>query len=151
DRHEMSADTAAQRRRHLREFEIELGIADRRLGGLDRCHGAAPVGGALIDALDGAELRLLQLLRAPQLRVGERRPGLRGVQLRDRLIEPDLEWARVDGKKRVALLDDLAVAKADRGQLAADLGTQFDAVDRRELSKEGRRATYCGLQRLADR
>src|SRR5262249_28220613 len=53
--------------------------------------------------------------------------------------------------KRVALPDDLAVEETDCGQLAADLGTQFDAVDRRELAEKGRRAADHRLQRLADR
>jgi hypothetical protein len=45
--------------------DIKLGIADRRLGGLDRRDGAVLVGNTLINALDRAVLRLLQLLRAP--------------------------------------------------------------------------------------
>src|SRR4051794_21121702 len=103
----MGADAAGQWRRYLRELQIKLGVADRGLGGLDCRHGAALVRDALVDIFDGAVLRLLQLLRAPQLRVGERRPCFGGAQLRRRLIEADLEWPRIDREQRIALLDDL--------------------------------------------
>ena len=141
----MGADAAGQRRRHLRELEIELGISDRRLGGLDRRGGATLVGETLIDVLNGAVLGLLQLLRAPKLRVGECRSGLCGAQLRHRLIKPDLERPRIDREQRIALFDDLPVAKADGGQLAADLGAQFNRVDRRELAEKNCCAANRGL------
>ena len=92
----------------------------------------------------------LELLRPPELRLAQRLLGLRGLELRDGLIEPDLERPRVDDEERVALVHDLPVLEVDRGQRAADLRAQFDTVHRRELAEEAAGGLHRLLQRQAD-
>ena len=72
DRDEMRADPPGERRGDAGELEVELGVPDRRLGGVDGGLRAALVGGALIDALRGAEVGPLELLRPPELRLAQR-------------------------------------------------------------------------------
>ena len=93
DGDQMRADAAGERRGDTGKFEVELRVADRRLGGLDRGLRAALIGGALVDVLRGAEVGPLELLRPPQLRLAQRLLGLRGLELRHRLLEPDLDTA----------------------------------------------------------
>ena len=76
--------------------------------------------------------------------------GLRGLELRDSLIEPDLERPRVDDEERIALVHDLPVLEVDRGQGAADLRAQLHAVHRRELAEEAAGGLHRLLQRQAD-
>ena len=110
---------------------------------------AALVGGALIDGFRRAELGPLELLRPPELRLAQRFLGLRGLELRDGLIEPDLERPRVDDEEQIALVHDLPVLEFDRGQGAADLRPQLHAIHRRELAKEAAGGLHRLLQRQA--
>ena len=140
DGDQVRAHATGERCHDVREFEVQLSIPDRRLGGVDGSQCAALLGGTLIHVLGGAEFGLLQLPCPPEFRLGERRTRLRRVELRDSLIEPDLERPRVDGEQRIALLDDLPVPKGDVGQRAADLRAQFDGVHGRELAEKACRA-----------
>ena len=110
---------------------------------------AALVGGALVDGFRRAEIGPLELLRPPEFRLAQRFLRLRGLQLRDGLIEPDLERPRVDDEERIALVHDLPVLEFDRGQGAADLRPQFHAVHRRELAEEAAGGLHRLLQRQA--
>ena len=130
----MRADAPGERSGDAREFKVEPGVHDRCLGGLDGGLRAALIGGALIDRLGGAEIGPLELLRPPELCLGQRLLGLRGLQLRHALIEPDLERPRVDGEEQIALVHDLPVLEVDRGEDAADLRAQLHAIHRRELT-----------------
>ena len=150
DGDEMRAHPTSERCHDMRELQVQLGIADRRLGGVDGRQRAALLGGTLVDVLGGAEFGLLQLPRPPEFRLGERLTRLRRVELGDRLIEPDLERPRVDGEQRIALLDDLPVPKGDVGQRATDLRAQFDGVHGRELAEKAGRANHRLPQRRAD-
>ena len=103
----------------------------------------------VVDGLRGAEVGPLELLRPPKLRLAERLLGLRGLQLRDGLIELDLERPRVDDEERIALVHDLPVLEFDRGQGAADLRPQLHAVHRGELAEEAADGLHRLLQRPA--
>ena len=146
----MRADPPGERGGHAGEFEVELRIADRRLGGVDGGLRAALIGGPGINILHAAEVSPLELLGTPKLRLAECRLCLRGLKLRDSLIEPDLERPRVDDKQRIALVHDLPVLEVDRGEDAADLGPQLHAVHRRELAKKAAGGLHRLLQRPAD-
>ena len=87
DRDEVRADASGERRDDAGEFEVELRVLDCGLGGVDGGLRAALFGGALIDGLRRTELRQLELPGAPQLGLGQRRTGLRRLELRDRLVE----------------------------------------------------------------
>src|ERR1700761_1598352 len=109
------------------------------------------VGGALVDGLLGCELAALERLRAIELVVGELDAGGRRLQRRLGLLQPDLVGARVNYKKQIALMDDLAVLEVDFGQCPADLGTQFDPVDRRELAEKAGPGVDFAPQGFTDR
>src|SRR6185437_974891 len=106
-RDEVRADPPGEWCHDAREFEVELGIVDRRLRGVDRGSGAPLIGSALIDVLRRAEIRPLQLLGAPELRFGECLLGLRGLELRDSLVELETKRPRVDNEEWIALVHDL--------------------------------------------
>ena len=151
DRNLARADAPGEGRAHAAIFEIELGIPHPRLGVLDRGLRSILVVGALVDRLLGCELVALKRLRPRELVVGERHAGGRGLQRRLRLFQPDLVGPRIDDEQQVALVDDLAVLEMDLGQRAADLGPQFDPVDRRELAEKANPGIDVALQGLADR
>jgi hypothetical protein len=147
----MRADAAGERRTDVGEFEIELRVPDGGFGGLDCGLCTALVRGALIDRLGAAEFGLPKLPGAPELYFGQRVFRLRGLQLRNGLVEPDLEWPRVDGEQGRAVLDDLPILECDAGQHPADLCAQLHCIDRRELAKKNRRAGDGLLERGTDR
>ena len=149
-RDEMRADPPGERRGDTRELEVEPRVHDGRLGGVDGGLLAALVGGTLVHGFRRAELGSLELLRPPELRLGQRLLGLRGLQLCDALVEPDLERPRVDGEEQIALVHDLPVLERDRGQDAADLRPQFDAIHRGELAEKAAAGLHRPLQRQAD-
>src|SRR6516162_6854050 len=105
----MTADAAREGRRDTRKLEVERGVPDRSLCGLDGCLVGAQVCGALVNRLGGAEAGLLELLRSPQLDLAQRFLRFRRIQLSNGLSEPDLEWPWIDDEEQVALLHDLPV------------------------------------------
>ncbi len=90
-------------------------------------------------------------MRAGELVVGERYARGRGLQLRIGLRQLDFIGARIDHEQKVALVDNLAVGEMDFRQRAADLGAQFDAIDRGELPEEAEPGVDLLPQRPADR
>ena len=74
----------------------------------------------------------------------------RGLQRGFRLGEPYFVRAGIDHEQQVALTDDLAVLEMDLGQEAADLGAQFNPVDRGKLPEQAEPDIDIALQRLAD-
>ncbi len=107
------------------------------------------VGGTLVDGFLGCKFVAAKRLRARKLSIGEFDVGCRGLQRRLRLLELDLVGAWIDREEKVALVDDLAVLEMDLGERSADLGTQFDPVDRRKLAEEAGPGIDLALQ-MAD-
>ncbi len=105
----------------------------------------------LIHILGGAVIGLLELPRAPQLRDGKLMPGLRRLELGDRLPEGDLIRPRVDGEKQVALMNHLPILEADGHERSADLRAQRNRIDGGELPEESCRGGDRFLQRKTNR
>src|SRR5215472_4974517 len=147
----MTADAAREGSGDVRELQVERGVPDGSLCGLDGCLVGAQVCGALVNRLRGAEAGLLELLRSPQLHLAQRFLPFRRIQLGDGLIQPDLEWPWIDDEEQVALVHDLPILEVYIGESAANLRTQFNRIHRRELAKEADGGLRRPLQRLAGR
>ncbi len=122
-------DAAIDRRGDRRVIEIELGRLHRRLrrqdAGLRLQHGVVRlVEVALRDRVAGDQARVAILVG-----LGEGDPRLRGGQQRLGAGQLRLEGTRINGEKRVALLDQLAVLEMDRLDDARNLGTNIHPVD----------------------
>ena len=103
------ADAAVDRRAQFGEFQVELGLAHRRLVVADRGLGVAERLRALLEGLIGDGLVAHELLAARVVGFGKGEIGLRLHQIGARLIERVLERPLVDGEQQIALLDDLPV------------------------------------------
>ena len=145
------ADAACERRGDARVFKIELGIADLRLGIIDRGLRGVQFGRALFHRLGRREAAALERLGASQFAGGERKPRRRGLQQSVCSREPDLIGPRVDDKQEVAFVDDLAILEMDLGQCAADLSAQLDAIDCGELTEHADARVDVAHERLAHR
>src|SRR5262245_50224779 len=145
----MRADAAGKGRRDAAMFEIELGVADLRLGVVDGGLLGALVGRALIDGLLGSERFGCEHLRTVELATGERESRACCLQERVGLRQPDFVGARVNGKEGVPFVDGVAVLEVYSGQRAADLGADLDLLDRGKLTEEAQPGTNLPRQRSA--
>ena len=118
--HEPQAGAAADRRGDARIGELQAGVVDRRLVGLDRSLELAEPGGLVVELLLRDDSLGTQLPVARQ-----RQPGvleLRAVarQLPLGLLELHLERPRVDLGEEVALVNELALPEGHVDELAVD-------------------------------
>jgi hypothetical protein len=70
-----------------------------------------------------------------------------GVGLR----ELDFEWARVEDEKKIAFVDNLAIAEVVSRQSTTDLRPQFYSVDRGKLAEKSKPRVDRALQGFAYR
>src|SRR5262249_3815629 len=133
DGDEMRADAPGEGRRDAAMLEVELRVADLRLGIVDGGLRGPQVGRALVDVLGRPEVAALQFLSAIELALSEREPGRSRLELGLGLGQPDLIGAGVDGEEEITLVDDVAVLEMDADQRAADLGAELDLLDRGKL------------------
>ena len=122
------------RRAQFGEFDVELGLAHRRLvvvdGGLRVAEGLR----ALLEDLIGDGLVVHQLLAARIVGLGEREIGFGLRQIGARLIERVLERPLVDGEQQIALLDDLPVLEMYAVEIAGDARAHLHRIDRGEAA-----------------
>ena len=123
------ADAAGDRRAQFGEFEVERGLANRRLLRGDRGFGDALGLGALVEGLLGDGLVAHELRGAREIGLGKGEVGPRLRQVGLGLVERGLERALVDREQEVALLDDLAVGEMDAVEIAGHARAHLDRVD----------------------
>src|SRR6516162_5059914 len=145
----MRADAPRERRGDAAMLEIERCVADLRLCVIDGALRAALVGRSPIYGLFRSERLRRQHLGTSELAVGECKPRVSGLELSIGLCQPDLVGSRVDGKEKVAFVDDISILEIDAGQRAADLGTELNLLDRGKLTKEAQPRIDLARQRLA--
>ena len=133
----------------MRQWSKSLGIADLRLGIIQSTLCRPLVGRPLIDVLRGPGIAAPQVLGAGKFPIGEFEPCGRAFELGRRLGEPNLVGNRVDGEEEITLVDDIAVLEADFRQRAADLGAQFDLINRGKLAEEAQPRVEVADQRSA--
>ena len=150
DRDQMRADAPGERGHDPAMLDVELGVADLRLGLVDGSLPRLLVGRALLDAFRRAGVALLQRLGTDEFTVGQLELGGRTFELRHRLGQAVFVRPRIDDEQQIALLDDVAILEMDLGQGAADLRAQLDLVDRRELAEESQARIELVLERRAD-
>ncbi len=123
------ADTAVDRRTQLGELKVELGLPYRGLGTADGRPRVAERLRALLERLVRYGLVTNELLpaRIVGFRIGQIRLRLR--QSGTRLIKRVLERAFVDGKKQIALLDELPVLEMQLVEIARDARAHLDGID----------------------
>ena len=150
DRDLMGADAAREGCHDAGVVEVELSVAHGGQGTIEGRLGGTLLGGLLVGGLDAAGSCLLQRVCAKELAVGEIEARVGTLDLGDALAQLDLIGCWIDQEQQIALVDDVAVLEADLGQSAADLGTQLDLLDGRELAKELEPAVDLALKRGAD-
>src|SRR6516162_4471644 len=145
----MRADAPRERRGDAAMLEIERCVADLRLCVIDGALRAALVGRSPIYGLFRSERLRRQHLGTSELAVGECKPRVSGLELSIGLCQPDLVGSRVDGKEKVAFVDDISILEIDAGQRAADLGTELNLLDRGKLTQEAQPRINLALKRRA--
>src|SRR6185369_3756614 len=144
------ADAAVDLRPEFGELEIELGLADRRLGVAHRGLRVAIGLRALLEGLLGNGLVAHELLAAREVRFGIGEVRARLHQAGARLVEHVLERPLVDGEQEIALLDDLTVLEMHAVEIAGDAATHLDRIDRDETADIFIRVGDGALGRLGD-
>ena len=122
------ADAAVDGRAQLGEFQVELGLAHRRLVGGDRRLGIAIGLRPLLEDLLGDRLVVDELLGAVEIGLGEDDIGLGLRQHGARLVERVLERPLVDGEQQVALVHQLAVLEMHAVEIAGDARAHLHGV-----------------------
>ena len=123
------ADAAVHRRAQFGELEIELGLAQRRLGAADGGLRIAERLRALLKGLFGDGLCRHQRLAALEIGFGIGKIGLRRRQIGARLGDRVLERPLVDGEQQIAFLDHLPVLEMHAVEIAGDARAYLHRID----------------------
>lgn len=110
----------------MREFEVQLGVAQPRTGVEKRGFGGKQLACAGFESLLRNRLCGEKLLRAVGVAFCERKTRLYFLHLRLCRSKSRLVGARINHEKKVALLDEFALLEGDFLKIAADARAQFD-------------------------
>ncbi len=133
------------------EFQVQLGGLDGGFGDFDAGSGDAHFLDAFVIGAGRQHVALAERSGAGELLVGEVEPCVGLGELRLGGGQGRFIRARIDHEEQSALLDDLAVLKMDRLQVAGDARPDFHVIDRTELSGELVPFDQIAAQRVADR
>jgi hypothetical protein len=150
-RQQPAPDAAADRGANLREAEIEPGGARGRLRAEELAVRRVEDVAALLERLLRDVARASERRRALVVALGKRDPRLGGGDGGFGLVEGRLVRALVDGEEEIALVDDRAVAKGHRGEIAGDACANLDEVDGLEAADEIVALDHLLHDRLGDR
>ena len=147
----VAADAAADRRRDMGELEVELGLGDGRLVGLDGGDGSLRRRARVLELLLRRELLLGELAVAHEVEIGAHNLRLVALEIGLGLVEIGLEGPRVDDEEEIALLDQLPVLEMNLGEIAAHPCAHLDILDGSELPGVFVPFDDLALERVADR
>ena len=128
DKH--AIDPAVDRRRNLGEGKVETRGGDGRVADLNLCAGGVPLRHGVVIGFARDRAGRDELFRAAEIAFRECGRGLRLAKLRLRLIEHDLEGARINAEQKLPLPDDRTFRDVDGDDRAADARPQLDALGR---------------------
>ena len=136
DRNEPPRDTSRDGRADLREFHVELGSAQGRIGSVEGGPGAERHLAALVGDLLRDVAGLAQLVCALEIALGEIERGLGRRDAGHGVIQRIPIGALVDREEEVALLDDGAVDEMNLVEITRHPRPQIDRIDSVEPADE---------------
>ena len=122
------ADPAADRRGDVAVRDLQLGIVDLGLVGLDRAFALPDQGQLSVELLLGDRLGTDQRVVAIQVELGDLEPGLIADQVAFGLLLHHVVGPRVDLGQQVALFDELPFGEIDLHQFTVDANLERDGV-----------------------
>jgi hypothetical protein len=128
------ADNAVERCSDFCVTQVQLGDCHLCLSVEQRCFGARPFEGPMIDLSLGRGILLDELCVTDELGFCICQRGLSGEHLGLRLLQLILVLVLLDRKEKVALFDELAILVVDFLEIAFDTCDQLDRIYRRGIA-----------------